>query len=229
MIDLSTWNLTVPATQENPLVTTQQLGNGYRSRYFRPNADGSLTFWAPVTGSTTSGSSYPRSELRETGRDGKPVFWKYDRANDRLAAVLTVERLPSNEKLIVGQIHSKDEPGSMRDPLLKIRYRKVDGIGRVEAVVRRRPGEKTCDSHLLLDGVRPGDQFGYRIDLDSRGKLQVAASSANGQSTKFSQQVDPRWKKQSLYFKAGVYVLDNKGPSTEGGRVTFHWLDSAHR
>lgn len=229
MIDLSTWNLTTPATQEHPLISTQQLGNGYRSRYFRQNPDGSLTFWAPVNGSTTAGSSYPRSELRETGRDGKPAFWTYDRASDKLSAVLTVERLPSSEKLVVGQIHSKDEPGSMRDPLLNIRYRKVKGVGRIEAVIRQRPGDKACDSHLLLDGVRPGERFGYRVDLDSRGVLQVAASSENGDSAKLSHKIDSRWKKQQLYFKAGVYVLDNRGPSSEGGRVTFHWLDSAHR
>lgn len=229
MIDLSTWNLSVPEPGQPAQISTQQLNNGYRSRYFRRNADGSLTFWAPVTGGTTAGSSYPRSELRETHRDGRPAFWTYEQSNDQLAAILTVERLPSEQKLIVGQIHSKDEPGSMRDPLLKIRYRKVDGIGRLEAVVRQRPGENDSRSTVLLDDLKPGQRFGYRIDLNKRGLLQVAASRENGDSSTFSQRLDPRWKRQSLYFKAGVYVLDNRGPSSEGGRVTFHWLRGVHR
>ena len=31
------------------------------------------------------------------------------------------------------------------------------------------------------------------------------------------------------YFKAGAYIQDNYGPKTEGGRVTFYWLNSVHR
>ncbi|MDH2201402.1 polysaccharide lyase family 7 protein [Pseudomonas oleovorans] len=53
MLDLSTWNLSIP-TEPTPItITTQRLNNGYESRYFRRNADGSVTFWVPVTGSTT--------------------------------------------------------------------------------------------------------------------------------------------------------------------------------
>jgi hypothetical protein len=33
---------------------------------------------------------------------------------------------------------------------------------------------------------------------------------------------------QQLYFKAGVYALDNAGYKNEGGQVTFYKLEAKH-
>lgn len=228
MIDLTTWNLTIPQQTAETVISTQHLNNGYHSHYFRQNPDGSVTFWAPVEGSTTKGSSFPRSELRETSRDGRPLFWRYSSADNYLSAVLSINKVPSEKKIIIGQIHSKDEPGSMRDPLVKIRYRQVKGVGRVEAVLRKRPGDKNCVSTLLVDQVSLNDRFGYRIRLSPSGKLRVTASTSKGANGSLQHQLSGKWKKQSLYFKAGVYVQDNAGPKTEGGQVTFYWLNTAH-
>ena len=71
MIDLTTWNLTVPAIDSATLITTERLSNGYESQYFRRNSDGSISFWVPVNGSHASDSTYPRTELRETQADGR--------------------------------------------------------------------------------------------------------------------------------------------------------------
>src|SRR5947207_8419061 len=47
-------------------IPAAQLVAGYSNAlYFYTSPDGGMVFWAPVTGATTSGSSYPRSELRE--------------------------------------------------------------------------------------------------------------------------------------------------------------------
>src|SRR6266487_2439845 len=42
-----------------------QLTTGYINSYFYTGADGAMVFWCPVTGGTTPGSDFPRSELRE--------------------------------------------------------------------------------------------------------------------------------------------------------------------
>src|SRR5215211_5122437 len=53
-------------TGDSASITAAQLTAGYSNAlYFYTGPDGAMTFWAPVTGATTSGSSYPRSELRE--------------------------------------------------------------------------------------------------------------------------------------------------------------------
>ncbi|MGV8488900.1 polysaccharide lyase family 7 protein, partial [Pseudomonas aeruginosa] len=53
MIDLSTWNLTIPTEPTPQVITTQQLNNGYQSRYFQQGNDGGLVFWVPIDCSHT--------------------------------------------------------------------------------------------------------------------------------------------------------------------------------
>ena len=65
MLDLTTWNLSIPTDPTPTTISTERLNNAYESRHFRRNADGSVTFWVPVTGSRTADARYPRSELRE--------------------------------------------------------------------------------------------------------------------------------------------------------------------
>src|SRR5206468_4514274 len=70
--DLSHWKLTLPVdsngTNTGTAVEVQvsQMVAGYtNASYFYTASDGAMLFWCPVDGATTSGSSYPRSELRE--------------------------------------------------------------------------------------------------------------------------------------------------------------------
>ena len=173
MIDLSTWNLTVPATDSATLITTDRLNNGYESQYFRRNADGSISFWVPVNGSRTEDASYPRTELRETQADGTLSYWYHASADSYLSAVLSVQQVPSRNKIVIGQIHSKDEPGSENDPLLKLQYHYLRGNGRIEALLRKRPGDAEVENILLAENVDLGERFGYDLRITPSGKLGI--------------------------------------------------------
>ncbi|MGV8259742.1 polysaccharide lyase family 7 protein, partial [Pseudomonas aeruginosa] len=105
MIDLSTWNLTIPTEPTPQVITTQQLNNGYQSRYFQQGNDGGLVFWVPIDGSHTEDSTYPRTELRETQADGSLDNWYYWQADNELRVTMSVEKVPSKNKVIIGQIH----------------------------------------------------------------------------------------------------------------------------
>ncbi|MGH8355487.1 MAG: polysaccharide lyase family 7 protein [Pseudomonas sp.] len=229
MLDLTTWNLTVPAYDSATLIETQRLNNGYESQYFRRNDDGSVSFWVPVTGSHTEDSSYPRTELRETQADGSLSYWYHQSADNYLSAVLAVNQLPSKNKIILGQIHSKDEAGSNNDPLLKLQYHYLDGVGRLELLLRKRPGDSEVQNILLAENVQLNERFGYDLRITPSGKLGVSVSSSDGDEGALYQELSAYWGEQQLYFKAGAYIQDNYGPSTEGGRVTFYWLNSLHR
>src|SRR5271154_3047125 len=71
--DLSHWSLQLPTINgvltgnggNVDTVSNSQLGVGFTNAYFHTGPDGAMTFWAPDDGSTPSGSSHPRSELRE--------------------------------------------------------------------------------------------------------------------------------------------------------------------
>ena len=228
MIDLSTWNLTVPAIDSLPLITTDRLNNGYESQYFRRNSDGSISFWVPVNGSHTADSRYPRTELRETQADGTLSYWYQSSADNYLSAVLSVEQVPSEGKVVIGQIHSKDQPDSYNDPLLKLQYHYLRGNGRIEALLRKRPGDSEVENIVLAENVDLGERFGYDLRITPSGKLGITITS-KGDDGGLYRELSGYWAPQLLYFKAGAYIQDNYGPDNEGGRVTFYWLNALHR
>ena len=90
MIDLATWNLTIPVGVPATVISTPLLVGGYQDHYFKSDA-ASIFFWAPVNGSTTPNASYPRSELRETFGDGKQRK-SYLYVQDCVDAILHVVR-----------------------------------------------------------------------------------------------------------------------------------------
>eukprot|EP00611_Tribonema_gayanum_P019014 TRINITY_DN3239_c0_g1_i5.p2 TRINITY_DN3239_c0_g1~~TRINITY_DN3239_c0_g1_i5.p2 ORF type:complete len:165 (+),score=11.28 TRINITY_DN3239_c0_g1_i5:175-669(+) len=78
--DMSHWKLTLPVdrnggvTGEAMEMSSSQLATmpGYSAKWFKTASNGGLSMEAAINGATTSGSSYPRSELREqmvTGSD----------------------------------------------------------------------------------------------------------------------------------------------------------------
>jgi len=229
MIDLTTWNLDIPTSKSASLIETERLSNSYESQYFRRNDDGSITFWVPVNGSHSDDSRYPRTELRETQADGNLVYWYHQSADNYLSAVLTVNQVPSKNKIIIGQIHSKDEAGSENDPLAKLQYHYLNGVGRLELLLRKRPGDREVHNILLAENVQLNERFGYDLRLTPSGRLGVSVSSSDGDEGSMYLELSESWGKQQLYFKAGAYIQDNHGRSGEGGRVTFYWLNAAHQ
>lgn len=229
MLDLTTWNLSIPTAPATTTISTARLNNGYSSQYFRRNADHSVTFWVPVNGSHTEDARYPRSELRETQADGSLSNWHYASADNYLSTVLTVNQVPSKNKIVIAQIHSKDQPGSNNDPLLKLQYHYLRGVGRLELLLRKRPGDAAVQNILLAENIQLNQRFSYELRVTPSGKLGVKVTSSHGDNGSFYQQLSGYWSTQLLYFKAGAYIQDNYGPSNEGGRVTFYWLNTLHR
>ncbi|KSW22588.1 MULTISPECIES: polysaccharide lyase family 7 protein [unclassified Pseudomonas] len=230
MLDISTWNLSVPTDPRPTEVTTQQIARGYQSHFFTRNS-ARMTFWVPVTGSHTSDSVFPRSELRETLPDGSIYNWYYRAADNELRATLTVEQVPSKNKVIIGQIHSKSPYSNDGEPLVKLQYHYIPGqeSGRIEALVRNHPDDSAVVNVPLLNGVQLGERVTYSLRVTSSGNLGIRARSADGAENYYSKALSSTWSKQLLYFKAGAYIADNYGPNDEGARVTFYHINIAHR
>ncbi|WP_458983092.1 polysaccharide lyase family 7 protein [Pseudomonas borbori] len=219
MIDLNHWNLTIPEQNPAQIIHTKVMKAGYRDKYFYRTNSG-VVFWAPVTGSSTKGSEFPRSELRETFSDGKQRNWYYKDGAHSLHASLTVKRVPSSGRIVVGQIHSKDSS----KPLLKILYHRVGGTGYVYTELRKKPGDADSPAVMTYTGMPLNQRFNYQIDVSKKGELRVEVSGLVHKT-----RINSAWAKKRLYFKAGVYTLDNRGPSKEGGRAEFHRLRVSHR
>jgi hypothetical protein len=218
MIDLATWNLSIPVGSPATTVSTPKLVAGYQDEYFR--SGNTLFFWAPVTGSKTDNAVYPRTELRETYASGAVYNWTYAQADNVLRASLEVDQVPSTGKIVIGQIHCY---GST-EPLIKLEYQYKEklGNGNIVAKFRLTP---TSEPQVIqiATGVLLNARFTYSLHLTPAGNLTV-----NAANMQWTAKLDRTWNGKLLYFKAGVYTQDNTGYATEGGAATFYKLEIAH-
>ncbi|WP_263143219.1 polysaccharide lyase family 7 protein [Pseudomonas sp. RIT-PI-AD] len=221
MIDLSTWNLSIPVGVPATTIATPMLVGGFQDYYFKSNTGG-VIFWTPVNGSTTQNAAYPRSELRETFASGGLRNWTYPAADNFLSAGLKVNQVPSSGKMVVGQIHAYNSD----KPMLKLeyQYKPKTKTGNLVAKIRFTPYDAEGAVYTLLQGIPLNQRFTYSLNLTPTGMLNI---KLNGST--WSTQLSSTWAPKPLYFKAGVYIQDNSGYETEAGSATFDQLLIEHR
>ncbi|MGB5827319.1 MAG: polysaccharide lyase family 7 protein [Pseudomonas mandelii] len=220
MIDLATWNLSVPVGSPPYTVDTPKLVNGFKDQYFHSDT-GTLFFWSPVTGSKTANAKYPRTELRETYSNGTLKNWLYPDADNSLRATLAVNQVPSTGKIVIGQIHAYES----QKPMVKLEYQYKTSTqsGNIVAKVRMRPDDDEGRIITIATGVKLDREFSYLIHLSPGGALGISAAGYQ-----WDTDISKTWRDKPLYFKAGVYVQDHTGYTSEGGKVTFSKLDIDH-
>ncbi len=223
MIDLSTWNLSIPVGVPATTISTPLLTGGYQDYYFRSNTSaGTVIFWAPVSGTTTQSAIYPRAELRETFPNGALRNWTYTSANNVLSAELAVNQVPSSGKVVIGQIHAFNSD----KPMLKLeyQYKPKTGTANLVAKIRFSPTDAEGKTYTLLGGIPLNQRFSYSLNLTPTGGLNIKLNNST-----WSTQVSSQWAPKPLYFKAGIYVQDNTGYDSEAGSATFDRLTIEHR
>ncbi|RMR48963.1 Alginate lyase [Pseudomonas syringae pv. syringae] len=220
MVDLGSWNLSIPVGSPPKTIETAQLVKGYDGKYFKSKTD-AIVFWSPVTGTKTENAKYSRSELRETWSDGSLHNWVYPDADNFLNAKLEVDQVPSSGKIVIGQIHAYEST----EPLLKVefQYKEDTKTGDIVAKVRNRYDDDESKVYTIVEGVKLNETFNYVIHLSKGGKLSVSAKDQD-----WSTRISETWRDKPLYFKAGVYTQDNTGYTSEGGKATFYNLDIDH-
>jgi len=222
--NLTNWYLGLPVDSSggtsgnSASIPAAQLVSGYSNAlYFYTGADGAMTFWAPVTGATTPGSSYPRSELREQiSPPSNDINWS-GYGTSILTAQCRVVQVPSTKKVIIGQIHTKT--GAAR-PLVKLQYN--DGV--IEGLVKQSPNADP-DSKFFFPSVGLSNLVNYTIRMED-GLVTMTVNGSTQSMDVFES--DPEWADQEFYFKAGSYCQDNSGSSSEGARVAFYSLMASH-
>lgn len=231
--NLSLWKLTLPidssggfsgtAIEIKPISKTYEI-----DPYFYTAADGAMVFSAPTEGATTSGSHYPRSELREMTSSYSNAAWTIDQGGT-LAATLAVNEVPTTSaggkgRVIVGQIHGPN------DELCRLYY--DNGVMYFHD---DKAGSSQTETQFLLrsstgaqSNIPLNAKFGYVIRATSQ-TLTVSVTYGGVTYTA----VDPIsafWPGKGLYFKAGIYVQVAKpgsGAGTTGtglGRASFYQL-----
>lgn len=110
---LSQWKLHLPTGSAGNIdeVESAALVAGYESAWFMPTADGlGFRFVTPVDGVTTSGSTFPRDELREVDSGGAIAGWTpADNVTRTWQGIYRVNHLPAGDReTTMFQLHNGD-------------------------------------------------------------------------------------------------------------------------
>lgn len=213
VLDLDPWKLTTPFGPEDHPTEVKQPGlNRFAdSRCFFVRDDG-VVFRTRVDGVTTSGSSYPRCELRELD----PKAWSTTSGTHTLKGTVAIAHLPKNKPIACfGQIH-----GGSDDIVRLLAERRADG--RIELTASFGLGKgKGSDDHLI-GVVDEGQRFSFQIHA-SGGTVVVSIDGVN----KATRACDD----DTAYFKAGLYLISNTDydDADEYGEVVIYALTREHR
>jgi hypothetical protein len=163
----------------------------YRSPYFDTDAnhDGVL-LTAPVQGTTTSGSTHTRSELRQTSPNGTlPFGWSTGSGTNVMTATEAITHLPGgNGTLGFAQIHG---PGSTWYLILEATG---NGDGTATLTVKDSTGKadgQVIDSHYVI-----GTKFGLTLSAVN-GAISIDYNGAQAVATTNNM--------AGAYFKIGAY------------------------
>lgn len=187
VIDLKNWKLTLPVNTEhngNPDEIKQPELNTYKDQFFTLNsAKNAIVFKAFTGGYTTSGSNYPRSELREMTNNGKSsASWSSSVGKHTLYIDQKVTHLPDVKKhIVIGQIHDASR--------YVIFFRLEDS----KLLVSVNGGQK-----IILDAnYKLGTRFNVMFEVaDGKTKCFYNGKLMHTHQEKF----------EGAYFKAGAYV-----------------------
>ena len=214
--DLSAWKLQTLDTNNNFVeISGTQIKAGYSSSFFYTNTqDGSMIFKVPGNGATTSGTTYPRVELRQMT---KGANWALaDTAQHYLYAqckVITVAH--AKPQIVIGQIHGSEN----NSELLKLRWTgDQQGQCYIEARFQSNDSSRTEYGVTLANSMSLGDLITYTITM-KKGKITV---TVNGKSGSESYTTYYYGTSDSYYFKAGDYFQYSSSDSTIYGLTQFY-------
>lgn len=215
LFDLTKWYLSVPVGSAPTNIQTQQLAGGYTDNYFKMNStnDG-VVFRAPVNGPTTSGSSYPRSELREmTDNGATKAAWESSSGTHTMTIEQAITAVPQKKPHVVaGQIHDAS------DDVIVVRLEMPKLLIKV--------GDKTIGA-TLDENYELGKKFTVKFEVTG-GKTSIYYNNATTPAYTMDQSYS------GAYFKAGAYTQSNCSTDSDCsennfGEVVIYRLEVTHQ
>ncbi|MBN6039054.1 polysaccharide lyase family 7 protein [Amycolatopsis sp. 195334CR] len=212
VLDLKNWYVGLPigAAEKPTNVEQPELATYSIDPWFTTTPDcDAVQFRAAVNGVTTSGSNYPRSELREMKGSSK-ASWSSTSGTHTMTIDQAITAQPKEKPdVVAGQIHdSEDDVSVFRLEGKKLYVTKGD----------------TSDHKLITDNYVLGTRFQAKFEV-SGGKIKAYYNGVlqTTISDSFS----------GGYFKAGAYTQANcekSSPCSSGnyGEVKIYDLDVTH-
>ena len=220
-VSLSGWKLSLPVNSSG-----QQSGASATvdpaavdPPWLTRNSNGSLTFFAPTKGAHSPHSLHPRTELVRTSD------FTAGSGNHTMAGTFVMQKLPSAQDIIIGQIHCGGADSSI--PLLMLHYKHTSSdaanSGRVFLVVRTNPTVAGTDTATVLSGVPMNAAFSYTITAN--GSSFTVSATSGSKSGKSTIALNSSFKGKDVRFQVGDYQqTEANNSSTDGGKLTINAL-----
>jgi hypothetical protein len=229
--NLTNWSLTLPVDSSGGItgspvtISAAQLTAGYTNPpfFFTATNDGAMVFYTPASGAHTSGSTHPRTELREQIVPGSTVVNWTGNGTHVLNARCQVNTVSNGCMTCIGQIHGK----SVDLPLVMIDYDSRQNNGTINVFVKYNtndvPVNGHVDSTLTFANVGLNTDINYQL-LVTNGVVFITINGVT-QSQNFYA-YDTNWATVDFYFKAGNYYVTstNNNPA----QVSFYSLTASH-
>ena len=200
VLALTDWKLNVPVSGANGWsleVKQPELAAYSHADYFHVSAKGdAVVFRAPVEGVTTSGSKYPRSELREMTNGGRDkADWDISSGGGTHVMEITqaVTHLPNvKPHVVVGQIHDASD----------------------DVIIFRLEGRKLWVDHNGTKGTLLTDHY----DLGTKFTVKFVAGEGRVDSYYNGTLMETyAVHAEHCYFKAGMYTQSNLSRGDQAG------------
>jgi hypothetical protein len=252
--DLTKRKITLPDASE---VQPSALSNGYTNAnwFYTDPTTGGMVFVSPNLGSTTTNSSYTRSELREmlnpsagtqslgnnwvTSTSSSTTKSQAGGVDGTMNATLRVDRVSTTGdsgkvgRVIVGQIH-----GPSTEPVrLYYHKRPSDSKGAIYIGTEDLNGNNTWvniiggpSSLNPSNGIALGQKWSYEIKVAGL-QLTVKVTPEGGSTSTLNYTLPSGYNDKYLYFKAGVYNQNNTDTSSDQSdhvKATFFSLTHVH-
>ena len=247
-IDLNNWKVTLPIgnpTEVKPPAILDYANNEMLKEFmYNDSTDGSLVFYT-YPGSTTTNTSYSRTELREQMQPGSnAVNWTFAQGG-RMKGRLAVPEVSKDSedkyhRVIIMQIHGRltneqrdliGEDDNNAPPMLKIYWQG----GKIRVKTKVLKDLNASDTEILKtsawgddDGFNFSEEVGHEpFELEvivSDGRMEVLL---NGEESKVYEDIHmQKWGVFENYFKAGNYLqtIDSGAYS----RVNYYELEVSH-
>lgn len=209
MIDLTNWSLTIPVGNPAQIIKQPALNSYELDPWFVREGE-NLRFRANCGGGTTSGSSYPRCELREMKNGGRdPAKWSVKSGVHKMSLELSIDVVPLvKPEVVFSQVHG----GS--DDITVLKYDGKAGGIRYKVGDTTKSGilmPYTLGQRLKVDAIAKGGYIYWY--LNGVQKAKVASSST------------------TAYWKCPTYVQSNveRGDKPDAfGQCTLYSLEVSH-
>jgi len=213
--DLTNWQLQLPIADGSGVKQVQgsELITFASANFYLNTSTNAMTFWAPENGAHTSGSLYPRSELRELAPGFPNGDWKAATGTHQMNVTLSVLKLPQDGSIVIGQVHADGVSGSC-SVVLELEYTSGPLIAHTR--------DSSCGNVQTTVGHSSvGAEIEYQVEVKNN-QLTVKTNTGSTSTTTIH-------NTYPIYFKVGSYVQDSASSSTQGGTVAVTKVSVSHK